>query len=499
MSLDEVTAILTEELARDGTAGVDPQRSRTIKIQETHKDGTYSWAEVTVSFVRNEAGQPTAVMGVTRDIAERMGAEAAMVESEAKYRNLFINGSDLLGIHDLEGTLLETNLPYKTQYGWRKEDLVGVNIRDLVPDRLKPEFDQYLERMMRHGKDEGHFKGATQIRGATSSSNTATPLIYDSGGNPKEVQCAARDVTDKIRAEKALRESEEKYRELVQYAPAGIYELDLEKIRFISVNDVMCDYSGYTREEFLNLDPYELIAEESRETAAKVLHDVFSGQSNPDPAEYKIRGKNGREFWVLVNSKIFFNNGVPVRSMSVVHDLTAIRQTQEEKRKLEIQLQNAQKLESLGTLAGGVAHDLNNILSGIVSYPELLLLDLEPDSPLRGPLQAIRESGEKAAEIVQDLLTLARRGVDARKITNLNDIVADFLKSPEYPPLGIPEQPYYSGHAPRTGYIEHGRIDIASVQNTDESCGKRCGCHAFRWPDDDCHCQYLCRQNPPGI
>jgi signal transduction histidine kinase len=100
--------------------------------------------------------------------------------------------------------------------------------------------------------------------------------------------------------------------------------------------------------------------------------------------------------------------------MSVVHDLTRIREAQEEKRKLEIKLQNAQKLESLGTLAGGVAHDLNNILSGIVSYPELLLLDLEPDSPLRGPLQAIKASGDKAAEIVQDLLTLARRGVAAR-------------------------------------------------------------------------------------
>ena len=77
MSLDEVSAILTEELARDNKAGVDPQRSRTIEIQQTHKDGTYSWAEVTVSFIRNEAGQPTAIMGVTRDIAERKRAEVA--------------------------------------------------------------------------------------------------------------------------------------------------------------------------------------------------------------------------------------------------------------------------------------------------------------------------------------------------------------------------------------------------------------------------------------
>ena len=81
--------------------------------------------------------------------------------------------------------------------------------------------------------------------------------------------------------------------------------------------------------------------------------------------------------------------------MSVVHDLTGIRETQEEKRKLEIQLQNAQKLESLGTLAGGVAHDLNNILSGIVSYPELLLIDLAPDSPLQGPCRPSRNPVRK--------------------------------------------------------------------------------------------------------
>ena len=430
-SLDEVTQILSDELARDGQPDADPQRSRTFNIQESHKDGTYGWAEVKVSFLRNEAGQPTAIIGVTRDIAERRRAEAAMVESEAKYRNLFINGTDLLCIHDLDGNLIETNLSYKKQYGWQAEDLNGINIRNLVPDHHKQKFDAYLERILRNGADEGLVKGFTKT-GEEVVLEYRNTLIYDAEGKPKAVHGAARDVTEKRRAEKALRESEEKYRELVQYAPAGIYEFDLKAMRFLSVNDVMCEYSGYTREEFLDLDPYLLIAEESRETAAKVLKEVFSGRSDPVPVEYKIRGKNGREFWVLVNSKIFFRKDVPVRSMSVVHDLTAIRKTQEEKRKLEIQLQNAQKLESLGTLAGGVAHDLNNILSGIVSYPELLLLDLAPDSPMREPLQAIKESGEKAADIVQDLLTLARRGVAAKKVTNLNHIVADFLKSPEY-------------------------------------------------------------------
>ena len=88
-------------------------------------------------------------------------------------------------------------------------------------------------------------------------------------------------------------------------------------------------------------------------------------------------------------------------------------------------------MKAVGTLAGGVAHDLNNILSGIVSYPELLLMDLPEDSPMRDSIKTIHQSGKKAAEIVQDLLTLARRGVSASEIVNLNDVISEYLISPE--------------------------------------------------------------------
>ena len=103
-----------------------------------------------------------------------------------------------------------------------------------------------------------------------------------------------------------------------------------------------------------------------------------------------------------------------------------------ERNQLEAQLQRAQKMEALGTLAGGVAHDLNNTLSGLISYPEMLLLDFPESSPLRKPIRAIQSSGEKMAAIVQDLLTLARRGVPATKVLNLNNIISNYLRSPEY-------------------------------------------------------------------
>ena len=105
---------------------------------------------------------------------------------------------------------------------------------------------------------------------------------------------------------------------------------------------------------------------------------------------------------------------------------------EQERRALQDKLVRAQKMEAIGTLAGGVAHDLNNILSGIVSYPDLILMDLPEKSDLRDPLQTIKESGEKAAIIVQDLLTLARRGVSQHVPVALNKVVEAFLNSPEY-------------------------------------------------------------------
>lgn len=287
-----------------------------------------------------------------------------------------------------------------------------------------------MERISRDGSAEGLLTGYTKS-GREVVVEYKNRLLYGADGKPLAVQGAARDVTERVKTEKALKESEEKYREIVQHAPAGIYEFDLETMKLISVNDVMCEYSGYTEEEFLQLNPLDLLNEESRKKLDDLVARVSQGQKELPPVEYQIKAKNGREFWVLSNAKFFYENGVPKRAMSVIHDLTDIRKAEAEKRRLEIKLQNAQKLESLGTLAGGVAHDLNNILGGIVTYPELLLLDLEPDSPLRDPLLAIKRSGQKAAEIVQDLLTLARRGVSIKKTLNLNRIVDEFVNSPE--------------------------------------------------------------------
>jgi PAS domain S-box-containing protein len=116
-------------------------------------------------------------------------------------------------------------------------------------------------------------------------------------------------------------------------------------------------------------------------------------------------------------------------------DVTDIKKADAQRKDLEQKLANAKKMEALGTLAGGVAHDLNNVLGAIVGYPDLLLLNIPEDSSFKKPLLTMKKSGEKAAAIVQDLLTLARRGVNTRDVVNLNSVISDFLKNSEYEKL----------------------------------------------------------------
>ncbi|MCP3898832.1 MAG: response regulator, partial [Desulfobacteraceae bacterium] len=145
---------------------------------------------------------------------------------------------------------------------------------------------------------------------------------------------------------------------------------------------------------------------------------------------YKIRTKDG-----LIKNIEFRNSFSKDITISVLTDVTQRIKAETTTIELQAKLAQSQKMESIGLLAGGVAHDLNNVLSGIVGYPDLLLMDMDKDSPLREPVLGIKNSGQKAADIVQDLLTLARRGVKTTKVICLNDLIEQYIDSPEYAKL----------------------------------------------------------------
>ena len=174
--------------------------------------------------------------------------------------------------------------------------------------------------------------------------------------------------------------------------------------------------------EFLSIDVADLYQNpaERKNFNEKMLRNGFVRNE-----EMRLRKKNGQPITCSISAvAIKDEKGAVTYYDGFIEYVT-------ERKKLELQLRKSQKMEAIGTLAGGVAHDLNNILSGVVSYPELLLMDVPEESPLRQPLLTIQESGQKAAAIVQDLLTLARRGVSVTEVMNLNQLIEQYLNSPE--------------------------------------------------------------------
>jgi PAS domain S-box-containing protein len=237
-------------------------------------------------------------------------------------------------------------------------------------------------------------------------------------------------------AKKTLAEREQRYRMLTGNLPGVVYRVDLKsknKPQFF--NDMLLPMTGYTDKELKSTGLCVLNAmmlPTDRDAAIAKIENAISEKSLFE-IEYRIKHKKGRIKYFLERGRpIYGSSGEPQCIDGVILDVTESEAAANEKKMLEAQLQRALKMEAVGTLAGGVAHDLNNILSGIVSYPELILLDLDADSPLREPIETIQNSGKRAAEIVQDLLTLARRGVTVKDVVNLNECVRDYLESPEF-------------------------------------------------------------------
>jgi PAS domain S-box-containing protein len=243
------------------------------------------------------------------------------------------------------------------------------------------------------------------------------------------------EIKERKKAEKLLRKSENLYRLLADNVTDVIWVLDMN-MQLTYVSPSIIHQTGYTVEETMARPLKEVLTADSLRLLRKVFNEELKIEKNEEinlnrsrTIEVEIECKNQSTIYTEITVSFIrdqFNN--PNGIIGVARDITSRKQ-------LEIQLQQAQRMEAIGTLAGGVAHDLNNILSGIVSYPELILMDLPEDSQLRKPILTIKKSGEKAAVIVEDLLTLARRGVAISEVVDLNHIIYEQLSSPEFEKL----------------------------------------------------------------
>ena len=424
----------SDELLERHFAGALPYYNYDCRIK--HKDGSWIWVNDRGRVITRTAdGKPLMMYGTHTDITDRKRAEESLLESEQKFIAAFNTNPIPAAISTIQnGRFLNVNDAFMKSFSCSsKTEIIGKTSVELGL------FANPLDRQsMRKDVEETGKVSNRDLKMVTKDGRildllfSAEPVLIS---NQQCLLTSAVDITARKQVEKALRESEEQLRLIFEKSLDVIYTIGLD-YKILSVSPAVEHMLGYKPEEFVGRSVAEItmLAPESLEQALEDISSVFSGNTI-SASEYVFIAKDGSQRVGEVSGTPLTKDGSTVGLISVARDITFRKKAEEEKQALEERLQRAEKMEALGLLAGGVAHDLNNVLGIVVGYAELLLNDVDEKSPLRNDLVTIMDGGQRAAAIVQDMLTLARRGVAGRKVLNLNKLIGAFKESPEWDKL----------------------------------------------------------------
>ena len=354
------------------------------------------------------------------DITERHQAEEDLLKSQSKYRRLYESLMDAYVSVDMSGRITEFNSAYKDLLGYSEEELHRLTYVDLTPERWHAlERGIVGDQILAKGYSDIYEKEYRRKDGTEFPVELRTFLIRDSAGRPEGMWAIVRDISERKRVEDALRQAEEKYSLAFQASPDWGVITTLDEGVFVEVNKAFERLSGFGREEVLGRSAEELGFWDEPEER-DLLADGLKRKGSVRNMEVRFRLKSGKVHDFLLSAELIELEGASC-VLTVARDVTELRS-------LEAQLRQAQKMEAVGRLAGGVAHDFNNMLGVIMGYTDLALRRLNAQEPLYHDLQEVNNAARRSADLTRQLLAFSRKQIVAPKVLNLNEAVTQQQK-----------------------------------------------------------------------
>lgn len=367
------------------------------------------------------------LLGTAHETTGRVKATLAAREGEKAYRELFRCNPHPMWVYDKRTlAFLEVNDAAVAQYGYSQDEFQRMTIAEIRP----PE-DVVALLSANRGETDGGVAPTRLWRHRTKSG-----ALLDVEITSHSIQYRGRDarlvlalnVSKRVQAEERLRESEAVNRVTVEHAAMGIAQISPEG-RFLRVNAKFCEILGYSELELLQLACTDVTHVEDVATHVANLARARNGHASHFSLEKRYIRKDGTAVSVRLTASLVRDaNGTPERFIEIVEDITSRLEAEAERERLQAQLLHSQRLESVGRLAGGVAHDFNNMLNVMLGYAEMALLAVDPESQIAGDLREIADAAHRSAGITAQLLAFARKQPVVPRRLQLNAAVEGSLK-----------------------------------------------------------------------
>lgn len=412
---------------------LDKGKVNDFEISLKDMDDSQRLCSITALLVRDSQGLPINIIGSMRDISKRKQAENALKDSEERFRLAFHTSPDSINLNRLEdGVYIDINDGFTKILGYTREDAIGKSSLFLNIWKNPEDRKRLVDGLMKTGYVENMEAPFVGKDGKIRYGLMSARITKISGENI--IISITRDITERKRSEDAFESQNTLLSMIMETSPVGITTVDVEG---------SITYANYRAEQILGIEKNTITTR--KYDSPEWRHTDINGEPLQDEKQpfniVKTTGKPAYNIqhgitWPDGRSVILSINASPMKDkegqfagmVATFEDITERKQAEAEREKLQAQLIQAQKMESVGRLAGGVAHDFNNMLSIILGNTEMAMEGITPDDPLHDNLSEIFSAALRSADITRQLLAFARKQTIAPKVLDLNRTIKSMLK-----------------------------------------------------------------------